>query len=139
MKPHLTSALTACLFCACAPLAATAALLADPARARMLAALMSGEALTAGELARVAGVTAATASGHLAKLAEGGLVLVHRERDLRAVRVEDGRGPCFAAGVRDRGHGHSASLSVTVNDTVCSSSVESSHEKSLRMPTRTRP
>ena len=61
------------------PLAATAALLADPARARMLAALMSGEALTAGELARVAGVTAATASGHLARLAEGGLVLVHAQ------------------------------------------------------------
>lgn len=61
------------------PLAATAALLADPARARMLAALMSGEALTAGELARVAGVTAATASGHLAKLAEGGLILVHAQ------------------------------------------------------------
>lgn len=61
------------------PLAATAALLADPARARMLAALMSGEALTAGELARVAGVTAATASGHLARLAEGGLLLVHAQ------------------------------------------------------------
>lgn len=59
------------------PLAATAALMADPARARMLAALMSGEALTAGELARIAGVTAATASGHLARLADGGLLAVH--------------------------------------------------------------
>lgn len=59
------------------PLAATAALMADPARARMLAALMSGEALTAGELARIAGVTAATASGHLARLAGGGLLAVH--------------------------------------------------------------
>lgn len=61
------------------PLAATAALMADPARARMLAALMGGEALTAGELARVAGVTAATASGHLARLVEGGLVGVHAQ------------------------------------------------------------
>ncbi|NMJ42642.1 helix-turn-helix transcriptional regulator [Roseomonas sp. JC162] len=61
------------------PLAAIAALMADPARARMLAALMGGEALTAGELARVAGVTAATASGHLARLSEGGLVLVHAQ------------------------------------------------------------
>ena len=61
------------------PLAAIAALMADPARARMLAALMGGEALTAGELARVAGVTAATTSGHLARLAEGGLVVVHAQ------------------------------------------------------------
>ncbi len=61
------------------PLAATAALLADPARARMLAALLCGEALTAGELARIAGVTPATTSGHLARLAEGGLVLVHAQ------------------------------------------------------------
>ena len=61
------------------PLAATAALMADPARARMLAAMMGGEALTAGELARIAGVTAATASGHLSRLAEGGLILVHAQ------------------------------------------------------------
>lgn len=61
------------------PLAATAALMADPARARMLAAMMGGEALTAGELARIAGVVPATASGHLARLVEGGLVEVHAQ------------------------------------------------------------
>jgi DNA-binding transcriptional ArsR family regulator len=61
------------------PLAAPAALMADPARARMLAAMMSGEALTAGELARIAGVVPATASGHLARLAEGGLITVHAQ------------------------------------------------------------
>ena len=61
------------------PLASTAALMADPARARMLAALMGGEAMTAGELARIAGVVPATASGHLARLAEGGLILVHAQ------------------------------------------------------------
>ncbi len=61
------------------PLAATAALMADPARARMLAALMGGEALTAGELARIAGVVPATASGHLARLADGGLIAVHAQ------------------------------------------------------------
>ncbi len=61
------------------PLAATAALMADPARARMLAAMMGGEALTAGELARIAGVVPATASGHLARLAEGGLIVVHAQ------------------------------------------------------------
>ena len=40
----------------------------------MLAALIGGKALTAGELAREAGVTAQTASSHLAKLAKGGLI-----------------------------------------------------------------
>ncbi|MGU9978527.1 ArsR/SmtB family transcription factor [Phreatobacter sp. HK31-P] len=52
-----------------------AALIGDPARANMLAALMSGRALTAGELAREAGVTAQTASGHLARLREAGLLI----------------------------------------------------------------
>jgi len=51
-----------------------AALLGDPARANMLTALSAGQALTAGELAREAGVTAQTASSHLAKLSAGGLV-----------------------------------------------------------------
>lgn len=69
------------------PLAATAALMADPARARMLAALMGGEALTAGELARVAGVTAATASGHLARLAGGGILAVHAQGRHRYHRI----------------------------------------------------
>jgi DNA-binding transcriptional ArsR family regulator len=49
-------------------------LLGEPARAAMLDALLSGEALAAGELARVAGVSAPTASEHLARLHEGGLV-----------------------------------------------------------------
>ncbi len=51
-----------------------AALLGDPARANMMTALSSGQALTAGELAREAGVTAQTASSHLAKLSVAGLV-----------------------------------------------------------------
>jgi len=51
-----------------------AALLGDPARANMLSALMGGQALTAGELAREAGVTPQTASSHLAKLEQGGLL-----------------------------------------------------------------
>jgi DNA-binding transcriptional ArsR family regulator len=60
-------------------LAATAALLGDPARAAMLQALFSGESLTAGELARVAGIGAPAASAHLARLVEGGLLTVHRQ------------------------------------------------------------
>jgi DNA-binding transcriptional ArsR family regulator len=50
------------------------ALLGDPARTHMLTALMGGVALTAGELAREADVTAQTASWHLAQLADGELV-----------------------------------------------------------------
>lgn len=60
-------------------IALVASLLGDPARANMLTALMSGQALTAGELAREAGVTAQTASGHLAKLEVGGLIIGRRQ------------------------------------------------------------
>jgi DNA-binding transcriptional ArsR family regulator len=60
-------------------IAPVAALLGDPARANMLTALLGGQALTAGELAREAGVTAQTASSHLAKLAAGGLVTSRRQ------------------------------------------------------------
>jgi DNA-binding transcriptional ArsR family regulator len=51
-----------------------AALIGDPARANMLGALMSGKALTATELASEAGVTLQTASSHLTKLSDGGLL-----------------------------------------------------------------
>ena len=51
-----------------------AALLGDPARANMLTALSAGQALTAGELAREAGVTAQTASSHLGKLSAASLI-----------------------------------------------------------------
>src|SRR5215467_9791273 len=49
--------------------ATVAALSGDPARAAMLQALMDGRALTASELARVAGITPQTASGHLMGMA----------------------------------------------------------------------
>jgi DNA-binding transcriptional ArsR family regulator len=51
-----------------------ARLIGEPARAAMLDALLSGSALAAGELARAAGVSPATASEHLARLRAGGLV-----------------------------------------------------------------
>lgn len=51
-----------------------AALIGDPARANMLTALMSGKALTVSELAAEAGVTIQTASSHLSKMEEGGLL-----------------------------------------------------------------
>jgi DNA-binding transcriptional ArsR family regulator len=62
-----------------AALAANAALIADPSRAAMLVALMDGRALTSGELAGAAGVTPPTASGHLARLLEAGLVAAERQ------------------------------------------------------------
>src|SRR5207253_9248057 len=56
-----------------------AALAGDPARAGMLHALMDGRALTASELARVAGIAPQTASGHLARMAAGGLLGVEQQ------------------------------------------------------------
>jgi len=60
-------------------LAEIGALVGDPGRARMLEALLDGRALTAGELAERAGVTAQTASGHLAKLRANGLIVMRRQ------------------------------------------------------------
>jgi DNA-binding transcriptional ArsR family regulator len=59
--------------------ARTAALLADPSRARMLALLLGGEARSAGELARAVGITPQTASTHLAQLLDAGLVALRRQ------------------------------------------------------------
>ena len=62
-----------------AKFAAVASLVGDPARAGMLHALMDGRALTAKELARVAGVTPQTASSHLAQMSEIGLLGVEKQ------------------------------------------------------------
>lgn len=56
-----------------------AGLVGEPARAAMLLALMEGRALSAGELARVAGVTAPTASEHLGRMDVAGLLAVERQ------------------------------------------------------------
>ncbi|TGP24437.1 MULTISPECIES: winged helix-turn-helix domain-containing protein [unclassified Mesorhizobium] len=55
-------------------IARIASLVGDPARANMLNALMGGTALTASELALEAGVSLPTASSHLSKLMDGGLL-----------------------------------------------------------------
>ena len=55
-------------------IARVAALIGDPARANILAALMDGRALTVSELSTAAGVTVSTTSLHLRRLEEGGLV-----------------------------------------------------------------
>jgi DNA-binding transcriptional ArsR family regulator len=62
-----------------ATFARVAALAGDPARAGMLHALMDGRALTASELASVACITAQTASSHLARMTEAGLLTVEKQ------------------------------------------------------------
>ncbi len=68
-------------------IAGVASLLGDPARANMMAALMAGKALTAGELAQEARVTPQTASGHLARLVDAGLLLVEVQGRHRYFRI----------------------------------------------------
>ncbi|PMS15033.1 transcriptional regulator [Trinickia dabaoshanensis] len=72
LQPNLTSA---------------AFLIADPARSAMLMSLVDGRARPAGELAYAAGVTAQTASSHLAKLLAGGLLTVETEGRHRYYRL----------------------------------------------------
>jgi DNA-binding transcriptional ArsR family regulator len=67
--------------------AKVAAIIGDPTRARMLSALMGGEYLAAGELAAAAGVSAATASTHIAKLLDAELVVVRIQGRHRYVRL----------------------------------------------------
>ena len=62
-------------------------LIADPTRAAMLMALADGRAQPAGELAYAAGVTAQTASSHLAKLLAGGLLSVETQGRHRYYRL----------------------------------------------------
>ena len=68
-------------------IARTAAVIGDPGRANMLVALLDGRALTASELAAAAGVSAPTASGHLARLLEAGLVDAVRQGRHRYFRL----------------------------------------------------
>jgi DNA-binding transcriptional ArsR family regulator len=67
-----------------------AAAIGDPTRARMLGALMDGASRPAGEIAQAAGVHPSTASGHLAKLVDEGLVVVQAQGRHRYYRVRDG-------------------------------------------------
>ena len=66
-----------------------AALIGNPASANMLMALMAGPALTATELAQESGLTLSTASGHLARLEQAGLVAVERQGRHRYFRLAD--------------------------------------------------
>ncbi|WP_335988956.1 ArsR/SmtB family transcription factor [Glycomyces sp. MUSA5-2] len=70
-------------------LAEVAAVLADPTRATFCVALLDGRAWTAGELARVAGVSAPTATGHLHRLVDSGLCTERRQGRHRYVQLAD--------------------------------------------------
>jgi DNA-binding transcriptional ArsR family regulator len=75
-------------------IAPVAALMADRARAAMLTALLDGRPLAAGELARVSGVSPPTASAHLGRLLDGGMVTVvsqgrHRYYRLAGPRIAE--------------------------------------------------
>lgn len=70
-------------------MAEVAALIGEPARAAVLASLGDGSRRPAGELARIGGVSAATASRHLARLVEGGLLRVEAEGRHRYFRLAD--------------------------------------------------
>jgi len=70
-------------------LAQVGALIGDPVRAAMLGVLMDGSERPAGELAEVSGVSPQTASSHLARLLDGGLLAVNRHGRHRYYRLRD--------------------------------------------------
>jgi DNA-binding transcriptional ArsR family regulator len=78
-----------------------ASLIAEPARAAMITALLDDRPLAAGELARVAGVSPATASAHLARLLSGGLVSMIRQGRHRYYQLA---GPEVAAAMEALAH-----------------------------------
>ncbi|WP_406050206.1 ArsR/SmtB family transcription factor [Kribbella sp. NBC_00889] len=79
-----------------ADVARAAALLAEPARAKVLMALADGRALPASLLATEAGVSPQTVSSHLHKLLDGGLLEMERSGRHRYYRLA---GPEVAAAV----------------------------------------
>ncbi|MDM4139336.1 MULTISPECIES: helix-turn-helix domain-containing protein [Mycobacterium] len=70
-----------------ADIGSVAALIGERARARVLMALLDGRALPASVLASEAGVAASTASEHLARLVDAGLLTVHRQGRARYFRL----------------------------------------------------
>jgi DNA-binding transcriptional ArsR family regulator len=70
-------------------IAKIAALLGDTARANALTALMTDRALTATELAAIAGVTKQTMSAHLSKLLDAALIAVEQQGRHRYFRLAD--------------------------------------------------
>ena len=81
-------------------LAAAAGLLADRTRAAICLALLDHRAWTIGELARYAGVAPSTASEHVAKLVDGGMLTAVHQGRCRYVRLA---GPQIAGLIEDLG------------------------------------
>jgi DNA-binding transcriptional ArsR family regulator len=57
------------------PISSVGELIGEPARTTILVSLLDGGSLPAGELARLAGISAQSASAHLSKLVDGGLLV----------------------------------------------------------------
>lgn len=72
-------------------IASIAALIGDPARSRILLALMGGQALTATELSLAADVAPSTTSAHLAKLTASCLIQVSKQGRHRYFAIVDER------------------------------------------------
>jgi DNA-binding transcriptional ArsR family regulator len=70
-------------------MARVAAIIADPARSRMLAYLLDGSYASASELAAAASITAQTASGHLSKLKDSGFVVCEPRGRHRYFKLAD--------------------------------------------------
>lgn len=70
-------------------LARPAELIGEPARAAILSALADGRALPASVLSKEAKVAASTASVHLAKLVQGGLISVEKHGRYRYYRLKN--------------------------------------------------
>ncbi len=85
-----------------------AAVIADPSRARMLAALLGGEYRSAGELAKAAGITPQAASTQLAQLLDNGLLAMRQQ----------GRHKYFALADADVAHALEALSMVAERDNV---------------------
>lgn len=64
-----------------------ASLLAEPKRTAMLWALMDGSAKSSEELAALAGLSSASATAHLARLTNGGMLRIESRRGQRLFRV----------------------------------------------------
>src|ERR1700723_1922901 len=69
------------------PIASVAELLGEPARCAMLIALLGGKDLSAGDLGRAAGASPQSASAHLSKLVDGGLLQARSEGRNRYYRI----------------------------------------------------